>query len=440
MAVAHFASCGSLLWASLCALVGATRIHLAHLESIGNHVSIEPFTPGNVDQFEGLDLACYCKKVKDMSECLDKDDVHNPAGPHFSHNGGELCCKVASISTFSWKGFKYEQQENMMLCMAETRAVPVDSCCRLQDAPGSEDARGSVGVRISKAYSSNQVVKGWHSDFGGWQDLDKKDYKYLKTPPEFTLADITSARDHNGQEVKGEMARKFIQTLVDVDHRFGGKLQCGGTGGSWTKLFEDKGACQLRTEERRAGTSRPCCCHKNSLITPDASCIQITGAPGEAGMQQIVGSTYEEHGTDEHVAGPWQECPRGCLIKGKIIRANADRPENAMPVELGGTGTGWNWVQAPRQWRETCIESREVPIRGSQNPKWGNMPYQEYETQCSKWQKDWLCSAGSGLYNPVKEEGHFMNAPVIPDSLVFECPPDYSSINCHCPADDGNMQ
>jgi len=336
-----------------------------------------------------------------------------------------------------------------MLCMADTLAVPADSCCRLQDA------RGSVGVRISKAYSSNKVVKGWHSEFGrlgdykSWQDFrDERDYEYLKTPPEFTLADITSAQDHNGQEVKGEMASKFIQTLVDVDQRFGGKLQCGGTSGSWTKLLEDKGTCQLRTEERRAGTSRPCCCHKNSLITPDASCIQITGAPDEARMQQIVGSTYEEHG-NEHVAGHF-------FKKGKIIRANAewarpsegmpkrvtnaDRPENAMPVELGVPGTGWNWVQAPSQWKETCIESREVPIRGSQNPKRGGMPYQEYETQCSKWQKDWLCSAGSGLYNPVKEEGHFMNAPVIPDSLVFECPPDYSSINCHCPADDGNMQ
>jgi len=253
----------------------------------------------------------------------------------------------------------------------------------------------------------------------------------MKTPPEFTLADITSAQDHNEQEVKGEMASKFIQTLVDAG-RFGGKLECGGTGGSWTKLFEDKGACQLRTEEWRAGTSQPCCCHKNSLPTPVASCIPIPGAPDETGMQQIVGSTYEEHNTNEYV-------PNGSrlIVVGKITRAKTDDPENAMPKFMKGEhNVAWNWQKAPSQWKETCKIYREVPIMGQAHNGWdGYWKVQRKETQCVKWQKDWRCGPGQGLYNPIKAEGQCMNAPVIPDSLVFECPPDYSSINCHCSAD-----
>jgi len=158
-------------------------------------------------------------------------------------------------------------------------------------------------------------------------------------------------------------------------------------------------------------------------------------------VKQIVGSTFEE----VWLTIPVKDSRLSRRVKnGKIIKAKADRPENAMPEFINGgiaNSTGWNWAKATEQWgEEICIEWMEIDV--SKNITNSELRYEwvvETVSRCSKWQMNWGCSAGSGLYTPIKEEGHFMNAPVIPESLFFECPPDFSSINCLCPADDGNM-
>jgi len=123
----------------------------------------------------------------------------------------------------------------------------------------------------------------------------------------------------------------------------------------------------------------------------------------------------------------------GLIVVGKVTRAKTDDPENAMPKFMKGErNVAWNWQKASSQWKETCKIYREVLRKAL-----GIGPDYPYDkgSQCVEWQKDWRCGPGQGLYNPIKAEGQCMNAPVIPDSLVFECPPDYSSINCHCSAD-----
>lgn len=416
-------------------------------------------------KYDGLSVGCYCKAIASMSQCEDnkyRSDPEKPTGPRFFHAGASskagsphLCCKLGWV--FSFKGWSYHRQKDLSLCMAETREVPSDSCCRLQDA------YGSFGVRIGKAQSEGKFEKQWQS------------HLFSKSPPTFTLADIASAQDYNGAEVALEDVHEFVQTQLEAG-RFRGKLQCGGDRGSFESLFAEKGACQLRT-----GPSQQCCCHVASLIEA-SRCLPAEGAADEAGAQrQVLESEYKEWSSHSKREGRLTEAPGPNIdrdlqaeIKGVVDPKMQDLPETA----ANETQMVWDWMKDPNQWRRTCAEKKRVPYVISESkskrvqdgyravrmgkvttmkPKYKTKRWTEYRQgyreKCAKVQWDRICGAGQGLYVKQINPGQCMKEPSVSTgdqaltdvgSLLFECPDDYSSGNggmpkfnakCECAGD-----
>jgi hypothetical protein len=288
------------------------------------------------------------------------------------------------------------------------------------------------------------------------------DTLFYKTPPEIALADITGGHDYDGKEVALEDVQEFVQTQLDGG-RFGGKLRCGGSWGSFDQLFKQKGACQLRT-----GPSQQCCCHVASLISA-TRCLPAEGAADHLGaQQQVLESVYKErssHGKKEggftDASGPDFEHDMQATIKGVVDPSMKDLPE----TEANETKMVWDWVKAPSQWRKNCVNSTRVPHviskskskrvsngyttvrigsigRTHRRPKYKTKRWTEYrqghKQMCAKWQWDRTCGAGQGLYIKEINAGQCMKEPststedmALTDigALLFECPQDFSSGN-----------
>lgn len=412
-------------------------------------------------ELKGNDVACYCKAVDSMSECIDNkysSDPHKPSGPRFFHpdaNHGQssgnhsphLCCKLDWTSLFSWVGFGYKRQDTDDICKSESREVPPDSCCRLKDE------HGSFGVRVSKAKSDG--VRSTNNIY------------FYKAAPEFSLEDITGGEDHTGMEVAAEDVQEFVRGQLESGKRFNGKLECGGSEGSFQKLFADKETCQLRS-----GASQQCCCHVASLIEA-IRCLPAEGAPDDSRVQQqVLESSYKEQSSHGKRAGhltdaSWPPSDLEGSMQVQILGTADPKQEDLPETAANETSMLWDWVKSPNQWTKECVEHKSVPyvitrhkskrVRNGQtcrmvrmgkmshrrcSPKYKTKRWTEHSqgssSKCSKWQWRRLCGAGAGLYFKEVKPGQCMKEPDVATEelaltevggLLFECPDDYSSGN-----------
>jgi hypothetical protein len=402
------------------------------------------------------DLACYCKEVYSMHQCVDnkhRKDNRKPSGPRYWHpevhmKDGKLvsmCCKIDYTSWLvSWTaGWDYKQQDNMMRCIGETRPVPPTSCCRLKDQ------HGSFGIRIKSATSEGMYApsRSYWSTF--W-----------KTPPQFSLEDITGGQDYTGKEIAVEEVREFVDMQITDGGRFHGKLQCGGLRGSFEELFDDTGTCQLRQ-----GPSQQCCCHVASIVEA-TRCLPTGGAATEEEAEALVLDakleTWKTHGRLEgrvvEPAGPAVDDGMQHSLKGVADPSMEDMPE----TQANESTMLWDWVKATQQWSKTCLQTVQVPyvktrrtsrrVRNGQtcrmlgkfrscSPRYKTVYTthydQKYKSGCVSWQWERKCAAGTGLYikqiNPgqcVREPEHARDSDLALTEigpLLFMCPDDYSS-------------
>jgi len=434
---------------------GDLRSDSTHLTGRGSIVELG-LSGDQEDMYNGVDVACYCKAVHGIHECTDnKHRAHpeKPSGPRYFHpnvhtkdgNIENLCCKLDWTSFLSWTGWDYERQDNITRCMGESRPVPSSSCCRLRDE------HGSFGVRINRATSESAYSKQWHSEDRFW-----------KSPPQFSLEDITGGQDYTGKEMAAEEVREFVDVQLTDGGRFDGKLRCGGAKGSFEELLKDTSTCHLRQ-----GPSEQCCCHVASVVEA-TRCLPTEGAATEEEAHTVVLdsklNTWTSHGRVEgklvDAAGPNVDDGMQYSITGMADPLMEDMPD----TQADETKMLWDWAKATQQWNKTCLETVQVPyvaskrtskrVRNGQTcrqmgrvrhctPRYKTVytthHYQQYKTGCAKWQWDRKCAAGAGLYvkqiNPgqcVKEPEHAGETDLALTEigpLLFMCPDDYSSGN-----------
>jgi hypothetical protein len=443
---------------SLMETIGDHRSDSVHLAT-HDEIAELSLGEGEGDMYDDVDVACYCKAVDDISKCEDNkhpSKPEKPSGPRFFHPDADLkkgksvslCCKLDWTSFFSWVGWDYKKQEDLTRCKRESRPVPSSSCCHLKDE------HGAFGVRINKATSKSAMVT---RAAGGYRLSDPK---FLKTPPEIKLEDITGGQDYTGTDIPAEDVREFVEMQLTQGGRFNGKLQCGGDKGSFAELLADGGACHLRD-----GPSEQCCCHVASVVEAER-CLPAKGAASEEEAQrkevESALETWSEHGHKAgrivHAAGPDTE--RGM----QVTISNMPDPlaENNPETQDDESGMRWDWTKATNQWTKKCLEPVQVPyvkstrhskrVRDGQtcrqigkvrhcSPKYKTVYSTTYSQQfkagCTKWQWDRKCAAGSGLYVKQIPPGQCVPEPerALPFALnlteigplLYMCPDDYVS-------------
>eukprot|EP00438_Fugacium_kawagutii_P016559 Skav213234 [mRNA] locus=scaffold1151:73331:74616:+ [translate_table: standard] len=154
--------------------------------------------------------ACYCKKVSSMKYCSDHSRSKSASDidyERFFHSavdpGSEkphLCCKLASVYRFDWKGFGYNKQATPKLCFGETRPLE-DACCRIR-----KEEQVAVRVKQIKTKAGKQVFRRYTpSGREYWE------YYYKKSLPYFSINDIASAMDSDGSPLSVQQVEQLLQ-------------------------------------------------------------------------------------------------------------------------------------------------------------------------------------------------------------------------------------
>ncbi|CAE7777277.1 unnamed protein product [Symbiodinium sp. CCMP2592] len=323
-------------------------------------------------------LGCYCKKVRSVADCSDRDGSEEEPRRlrwfHGASNGEEsLCCKLAGTSMLSFPvGFGYDRQPSSALCIQETRPVPREACCRV----------GYSGFYVSNVTMHLQA----HAN-----SLTTRTFR--KSPPEFEVADIYAAKDYNGS---------FVNNLSDVHAFVGGLLNARARRSmpnphafskSWDEMVQDTVMpCMLRKMPTKA-----CCCDEASL-KEEEGCLP-TGITGLSTEPVVVRGNYSRVRLYGFSYVPWawrmMYYSDGPEPKKYTLKYATDSPGGEeyeiLPGELTSRNLTW---ERGNQWSRTCEKHEEVPTFVKDYPK---------STECSVFKFTRRCPDGEGYYVKKRE-------------------------------------
>lgn len=385
------------------------------------------------------ELGCYCKSVKDSSECVDGKDASKPESLNFFQLTGDapLCCKQQSVSVLNMMfgiGMGWSKQKTADLCLSERLPLNPEGCCVLADD------LGSVCVRVSRA-TAQALSTG-----------EGNQKRFYKSNALVTIDEISGSIDYDTSDVPFQEAQRFVSSLM-AQGRFkqiDGRLQCQRTLNEMESTHTwEHAECLLK-----ARPSEECCCPA-AEVEDTFRCLPVSGAY-EGEQTQILEaavSSRQEHDLEQtELSHPQPTEPE-----------TSARLSNVDP-EVDG-GPTWDWDRVAEQWNPpTCTEEKSLPVveevircpagSGSKPPCFFRLkdchqekhgmkctertkkadPYIEYTQSSSIWcmSEAWTrkCPAGTAQYKRVAPSGKCMSESsglVSLGNRIFQCPADHAS-------------